>query len=69
MKRTHTTMQMACLICHEDMDDRTGIRSQSWYRGVIGTRAILCSPECQKAWDAENLSYLSAIMNDEEVVA
>ena len=73
MARGHTTMHVACLVCHEDMDDRTGIRSHSWYRGLVGTRAVLCSPECQKSWDIENLSYvadkLAEMLNDEEVVA
>jgi len=73
MKRGNTTMQVTCLICHEDMDDRTGVRSNSWYRGLPGTRAVLCSPECQLAFDTENLSYIhetmEAMMNDEEVVA
>jgi hypothetical protein len=58
-------MEVTCLNCHKDMDDRTGIRSLTWYGGLAGTRAILCSPECQKAWDNDNLSQVADMIEDE----
>jgi hypothetical protein len=64
MKRGNTTMQVTCLVCHEDMDDRTGIRSHTWVGGIPGVRAVLCSPECQTKWDTENLSHPSEIMEE-----
>ena len=59
-------MQVTCLVCHKDMDDRTGVRSLTWLGGLAGVRAILCSPECQQAWDEQNMSHLAETMESED---
>ena len=66
MARNTTTMQVTCLVCHDDMDDRTGVRSLTWLGGLAGVRAILCSPDCQVKWDEQNLSAIADIMQEED---
>jgi len=69
MKRNNQPFQPVCAQCKEDMSEDVAVRSQSWYGGMVGVRAKLCSQACAQAWDTENLSHLDAIINDEEVVA
>jgi hypothetical protein len=64
VKRGSSTMQVTCFVCHNDMDDRTGVRSLSWLGRIPGVRAILCSRDCRDKWDTENLSHPDEIMED-----
>ncbi len=44
-----------CLQCHQALSYDAGYRSQSWYRGILGARAVLCSPVCVTEFDNVNL--------------
>lgn len=54
-----------CMVCHHDMDYEFGIKSNSWFGGIIGARAVLCSEECRDSFDEENLSQLRDTMEQE----
>jgi hypothetical protein len=56
-----------CMYCGEPSDAYLPIRSNTWYEGMVGTRATLCSTECRNQWDADNLAYLEA--RNEEATA
>ena len=55
-----------CMWCKADYPKDHPVRSNTWYRGVLGTRATLCSDECRDLWDADNLSQVAAMMGGEE---
>ncbi len=57
--KTTVTNDATCFVCHNDMDDRTGIRSNSWFKGVLGVRAILCSEKCRDKFDVDNRVYVA----------
>ncbi len=53
MKKPADSNMMACLQCHGPMSYDVGSRSKRWFFGVLGSRAVLCSPTCRDRWDDE----------------
>ena len=70
MKRSKYTTTVSddatCMWCHTDMDERTGVRSNTWYKGIIGARAVLCSSECRDNFDADNRVVMEAMEEAEQ---
>ena len=70
MKRSTSKVTYAtdatCLHCHGDLDYDFGVKSNTWWKGTIGVRAILCSEECREAFDIENLSHVHDMMEQED---
>ena len=56
-----TRTEATCMECHQPMSYDVGYRSMSWYAGMVGTRAVLCSPECVTAFDAGNIGKAAAL--------
>jgi len=48
------------------LDYDFGVKSNTWWKGTIGVRAILCSEECREAFDIENLSHVHDMMEQED---
>ncbi len=44
--------EATCLWCHQPMSYDVAYRSRTWYGGIVGVRAVLCSPEHVDLWDA-----------------
>ena len=57
--KTNVTHDATCMECHVGIDDRTGVRSNSWFKGVLGVRAILCSEVCRDKFDVSNRVYVA----------
>ena len=70
MKRSKYTTTVSndatCMVCHNDMDERTGVRSNTWFNGIVGARAVLCSSECRDKYDAGNLAKLIVESENED---
>ena len=69
MKRSNYTTTVSndatCMVCHNDMDDRTGVRSNTWFHGIVGARAVTCSDVCRDKFDAGNLALIEKLeVND-----
>ena len=64
--KTTVSNDATCMVCHNDMDDRTGVRSNTWYKGIIGARAVLCSSECRDNFDADNRVVMEAMEEAEQ---
>ena len=56
--KTTVNEDATCMWCHEDIDERTGVRSNTWFHGIIGARAVLCSDDCRTKFDADNLVHI-----------
>ncbi len=59
--KTNVSNDATCMVCHNDMDDRTGVRSNTWFKGIIGARAVLCSSECRDSFDEDNRVVMEAM--------
>ncbi len=59
--KTTVSDDATCMWCHEDIDDRTGVRSMTWFKGIIGARAVLCSDNCRDNFDADNRVVMEAM--------
>ena len=51
-KGKHETMQPVCMECGEEFSEDVARRSLTWWMGMAGVRAKLCSTECRDAFDA-----------------
>ena len=63
--KTNVSNDATCMVCHNDMDDRTGVRSNTWFHGIVGARAVLCSDVCREKFDAGNLAQIESEQEDE----
>jgi hypothetical protein len=45
-RKVAETMQPVCMVCKRDMSIDVGYKSNGWFKGVVGVRVLLCSPEC-----------------------
>lgn len=59
--KTTVSDDATCMVCHEDIDDRTGVRSNTWFKGIIGARAVLCSDTCRDSFDEDNRIVMEAM--------
>lgn len=53
-RRKPQTMQPVCMQCGDDMSEDVSVRSLTWWEGVKGVRAKLCSRSCRDAFDRAN---------------
>lgn len=60
--KTSYATDATCMQCHEDMSYDGGVRSNTWWEGQVGVRAILCSETCRETYDGENLSHIRETM-------
>ena len=51
MRRPKETSVYICAVCGERVSLDTVVRSNRWYKGVVGVRMNLCSPECRDKYD------------------
>lgn len=69
MKRSNYKTSYAddatCMVCHEQMNYDYGVRSNSWFNGFVGARAVLCSEECRESFDRDNLSHIHERMESD----
>ena len=52
--------EATCYVCHEEMEPDFGVRSNSWFEGILGARLLVCSTECRDVYDTGNLAKLEA---------
>ena len=64
--KTTVSDDATCMWCHTDIDERTGVRSNTWFHGIIGARAVLCSSECREAYDDDNLAHIIEAQEDDD---
>lgn len=53
-RKQPTTMQPVCMQCGDDMDESLARRSLTWWEGMKGVRAKLCSIKCRDEFDKIN---------------
>lgn len=49
--RSNLTDDAICTVCKEPVNVRFPVRSNTWAYGMKGVRMMLCSTECQQAYD------------------
>ena len=53
------------MVCHNDLNEGIAVRSNTWWEGMVGTRAKLCSETCRDTFDRQNLSHLTDTIETE----
>lgn len=63
--RTTYATDSICTWCGDGINYDSAIRSNTWWKGMIGVRVMLCTEKCRDEYDVANMSHIRETMEDE----
>ena len=65
-KKADLRTDVVCMECKESIDYFYTVKSTTWFMGMVGSRARLCSIACRDAYDERNLVAIRAAQDEAE---